>query len=519
MIEKSLGRVLLTTRNRAWYTALVKRVIDVAISLAALVLLAPFLALIAAAVRRDSPGPALYQGPRVGRKGKVFKILKFRTMYETPASYSGPSVTAHNDPRITPLGRWLRDTKLNELPQFWNVLKGDMSLVGPRPEDPTIAHKWPKPVWDEVLSVRPGITSSASVVYRHEESLLRAEDVFRQYVQELGPDKMRLDQLYVQHSSFCLDLDTLLWTTLILLPKISTYKLPERLLFVGPITRLVQRYVNWFVIDLLVALLAVGCTGLFWRAFGPLNVGWAKDVAAALALALLFSITGAALGVNRIDWTRATHEDAYDLLGAWTIAALVAFSANLLAGLLPSGLIVMASLLSLFGFVAVRYRERLATGLVSFILRHRAGAHSDRERVLIVGSHQNAQYAASILRQPGNAQRFQLFGFVDNDLFAQGMRVHGANVVGTHTDIPKLVATHDIKIIILADQGITQDQQHSIAELCRLANTRFVLMPNIVDSLGDLCRGSSATGETGNQVGDSSELAVQSVWQAEEPPG
>jgi hypothetical protein len=76
-----------------------------------------------------------------------------------------------------------------------------------------------------------------------------------------------------------------------------------------------------------------------------------------------------------------------------------------------------------------------------------------------------------------------------------------------------LVATHDIKIIILADQGITQNQQHSIAELCRLANTRFVLMPNIVDSLGDLCRGSSATGETGNQVGDSSELAVQSVWQ------
>ena len=92
----------------------------------------------------------IYRGaPHGKKKGNIFKILKFRTMYESPESYSGPRVTAHDDPRVTPLGRWLRATKLNELPQFWNVLKGEMSLVGPRPEDPTIALGWPRAVWDE----------------------------------------------------------------------------------------------------------------------------------------------------------------------------------------------------------------------------------------------------------------------------------------------------------------------------------------------------------------------------------
>ena len=104
-----------------------------------LFLLSPFFGIIAWAIKRDSPGPIFYRGRRVGRGGKEFTILKFRTMYECPESYAGPCITAKDDERIMPLGRWLRDTKINELPQLWNVLRGEMSLVGPRPEDPEIA--------------------------------------------------------------------------------------------------------------------------------------------------------------------------------------------------------------------------------------------------------------------------------------------------------------------------------------------------------------------------------------------
>ncbi len=96
--------------------------------------------------------------------GKGFGILKFRTMYERAESYAGPRVTGKQDRRITPLGQWLRNTKLNELPQLWNVLIGEMSLVGPRPEDPEIVKTWPADARKEILSVRPGITSPASIL-------------------------------------------------------------------------------------------------------------------------------------------------------------------------------------------------------------------------------------------------------------------------------------------------------------------------------------------------------------------
>ena len=103
--------------------------------------------------------------------------MKFRTMYEEQRSYSGPSVTAQDDDRITPLGHWLRDTKINELPQLWNVLKREMSLVGPRPEDAKIAETWEANEADEILSVRPGITSPASILYHDEEKILSSTDL------------------------------------------------------------------------------------------------------------------------------------------------------------------------------------------------------------------------------------------------------------------------------------------------------------------------------------------------------
>src|SRR5690606_29290266 len=104
--------------------------------------------------------------------GKPFRILKFRTMYECPDSYQGPGITAKGDDRVTPVGQWLRHTKLNELPQLWNVLRGDMSLVGPRPEDPDFVKQWSAETRAELLAVRPGITSPASVLFPDEESLL-----------------------------------------------------------------------------------------------------------------------------------------------------------------------------------------------------------------------------------------------------------------------------------------------------------------------------------------------------------
>ena len=164
-----------------------KRFCDVFFSILILLVLSPVFLYIALRIKHDSPGPVLFKGDRMGRFGKPFKILKFRTMYEDERSYNGAPVTAEGDERITPFGKYLRETKLNELPQFWNVIKGEMSLVGPRPEDLRIAQGWPEEVKAEVLSVRPGITSPASVIYRDEETILKGSGFMDDYLKTILP--------------------------------------------------------------------------------------------------------------------------------------------------------------------------------------------------------------------------------------------------------------------------------------------------------------------------------------------
>ncbi len=226
-------------------------------------------------------------------------------------------------PRVTPVGKWLRDTKLNELPQLWNVLKGEMSLVGPRPEDPEIAAEWPEDIRTEILSVRPGVTSPASVLYRDEESLLQGEQMMDTYLHTIAPNKQRLDQLYVRYRSFWLDLDVLIWTFLVLIPQVRNYQPPENRIYVGPVSLFTQRYLSWFTIDALTTFVAFGIAGAFWRSLGPLDVGWSKSIAFAIGFALIFSLTGALLGINQIDWARANAGDAIDLLPAVIVATLV----------------------------------------------------------------------------------------------------------------------------------------------------------------------------------------------------
>jgi len=132
--KEKLSYIDQASRIQKSWSAFIKRAFDVVVSGIGLIILSPIFSLIALGIKRDSPGPVYYRGARVGRHGKSFKMLKFRTMYERPESYNGTKLTANRDKRVTPLGQWLRDTKLNELPQLWNVFVGEMSLVGPRPE-------------------------------------------------------------------------------------------------------------------------------------------------------------------------------------------------------------------------------------------------------------------------------------------------------------------------------------------------------------------------------------------------
>lgn len=194
-----------------------KRLFDIACAATALLLLSPALLAVALWVRLDSPGPVIFLQQRVGRGGRLFSIFKFRTM-RAGAEAAGLPLTVGADPRITRAGAWLRRSKVDELPQLINVLWGDMSLVGPRPEVPRYVALYPADLRETVLSVRPGITDLASLAYRNESALLaRSADPERTYAEEILPAKLRYASQYVHTHTLWLDLKILLQTAWTLL--------------------------------------------------------------------------------------------------------------------------------------------------------------------------------------------------------------------------------------------------------------------------------------------------------------
>lgn len=189
-----------------------QRLFDIIAASAGLLLLSPLLLVIALWVKLDSPGPIFYRALRVGRGGAPFRLFKFRSMV-VDADRRGPGITIAGDARVTNSGRWLRRTKVDELPQLLNVLRGEMSLVGPRPEDPRYVALY-TPEQRRILKYRPGITSAASLVYRHEEVMLTGPDWETVYLQKVMPAKLMVDLEYMTQRSLYTDLQLILRTVL-----------------------------------------------------------------------------------------------------------------------------------------------------------------------------------------------------------------------------------------------------------------------------------------------------------------
>ena len=188
---------------------MLKRTLDFTAAALGLLLLSPLLLLVALLIRLDSRGPVFFRQVRVGRHGQPFRIFKFRTMTQTQTA-GAPQLTVGGDARITRAGRWLRRSKLDELPQLIDVLRGTMSLVGPRPEVPRYVEHYPEEHRERVLSVRPGITDFASVHFRNEGELLaRAADPEREYLEVILPSKLRYAMHYVDNVSVADDLRVL----------------------------------------------------------------------------------------------------------------------------------------------------------------------------------------------------------------------------------------------------------------------------------------------------------------------
>lgn len=219
MTEGKLPEEMNTPEVRPWVERLGrqrgrlvrKRIFDIGASLIILLITSPFLLLLALAIKLDSPGPVFYRQVRVGRYGKDFRIFKFRTMVQD-ADKKGLSLTTGHDPRITRVGRFIRKLRLDEFSQLLNVLKGEMSLVGPRPEVRRYVEAYAPEYWATLL-VRPGITAPSSIAFRNEDALLSASgDPEEIYIQQILPEKCRLNLEYLKNISVCRDIAVMFQT-------------------------------------------------------------------------------------------------------------------------------------------------------------------------------------------------------------------------------------------------------------------------------------------------------------------
>lgn len=189
---------------------LLRRVIDQVAAVLGLLICSPIFLVLAVWIKLDSQGPVFYRATRVGREGACFHLYKFRSMVYN-ADRNGPAVTASGDSRVTRSGHFIRRTKLDELPQLLNVFAGDMSLIGPRPEDPRYVALY-TPEQRAVLAFRPGITSPASLAFRHEEQLLQGPDWELMYREQVMPTKIAIDLTYMSRRNLRTDWDVILAT-------------------------------------------------------------------------------------------------------------------------------------------------------------------------------------------------------------------------------------------------------------------------------------------------------------------
>jgi lipopolysaccharide/colanic/teichoic acid biosynthesis glycosyltransferase len=445
---------------------MIKRSVDILAAAAGLLLLWPLLLLVALAVKLDSPGPVFFRQVRVGRGGRPFLIFKFRTMAHGRVR-AGPEITVGEDARITRVGAFLRRTKIDELPQLIDVLRGTMSLVGPRPEVPRYVAYYPPAVRDKVLSVRPGITDWASLRYRDENALLaQAADPEREYLEVVLPSKLRHAVEYVETASLANDLKVLgLTLSAVFVPEFPSRQLHGFMNSPGVWARVdrwmgaahARRMVLGTLVD---AVLVAAC----WFAAYAFRLGFERftpgrpwyDIALLGGVIVVYVLALQALGVRRAIWRFFGFGDVRRLAWACLVAGLVSAVAIQLAQLAAVSRAVLV-LHPLFVLVALSTARLLYRSVYEHTRNvvDSGGEDGERREAIVLGATDAARrLIAGIHRREG----WQVRCVLDDDPGRIGSRLAGIPVTGTleHLLDPETLAgaTHVIIALPQADDAL-----------------------------------------------------------------
>lgn len=486
-----------------------KRLFDIVVSLISLLLLSPFFLVIAIAIKLDSRGPVFHRGERLGKDAVLFRIFKFRTMVAN-ATRLGGGLTHRDDPRVTRVGRFLRRAKLDELPQLINVLTGEMSLVGPRPEDPRyLPHYTTRQ--RKVLTVRPGLTSIASIRYRHEEELLSPADWEKLYVETILPAKLDIELRYLSARSFAQDLLVLLATPFSLLrDNPGFHMLGERL---HRVEVWLEDRVAWVIIDIPLIIVAY----LMAIAVRSINakLDYPEVFFAALAGVIVYLIANYTFGIYHRFWRYASGQELVVVFSSVTCATLVlTFIDSLLSErVLPLGAIWLGGFFTFILLGAARYRRRLNRGMRQMVGNLFGFLSGSGARVLIVGAGEEGQLIAWRIQNQRAGHTYHVVGFVDDDRKKHGMRIHNVQVYGDRTAIPDLVVRLYVDLILIAIPPPQLSQSRELLAVCRKTSAQVKVLPGLFDWL-------KVNGQTSGWVDLSDEdLMQRTEYQADRASG
>lgn len=467
----------------------------------ALVVLSPLLLVVALSVALTSRGPVLFRQPRVGRDGRTFTFYKFRSMRVLEG---GLPLTAAGDARITPIGKVLRKLKLDELPELWNVVRGDMALVGPRPEVPRYVDL-DDPLWQEVLAVRPGLTDPVTLRLRNEEELLGALDgdpdtFYRSY---LLPFKLRGYRGYLRQRSAWSDL-LVLWDTLlgVLLPGRNPPPASQEIALLwgetesGAVELPVRR--SWsqvlvpqlqFGLDLLVLAGAFVLAYLLRFDFNLPHTEW-ENVARQLPYVMLLQLgLSLAFGIPSFVWRYISLAEvqAFVKAGALSAAVLLAvwwlLPANLQPWRVPRSVILLDALLAAGGLLAVRVMRRMQYERQQRQRRQATApaAELGSQAVLLVGAGQAGILAAREIRR--HHPHLEIKGFIDDDRGKRGAVIQGIRVLGSSRELPRLVPALGIERVIVTIAEASPLALSRILEICQKIPVPARIMPGLFTML------------------------------------
>jgi FlaA1/EpsC-like NDP-sugar epimerase/lipopolysaccharide/colanic/teichoic acid biosynthesis glycosyltransferase len=441
---------------------MLKRFIDILLSLSGILLTLPFFPFIALLIKLDSKGSVFYLCERVGKDGKVFKMYKLRTMYNTPVSI-GASVCPAGDPRVTPMGRFLRRTKLNEVPQLLNVLKGDMTLVGPRPEAPDLAALYP-PYAKEIFTVKPGLVGPTQILGRNEDEWYpTGVDPQQYYLESILPKKLPIDLEYVRHASTRTDLRYLILGVKETLFKVLSWKL------------LLQNrsQLGMLGIDLALCLFSMALA-LLLRFEGWPPGAHAGNVLQLLSAGVLIRLPCfVSFGLYRTLVRYLSYADILNVCKGISAGNLLLIGWATFFPLYPfSRAVFLIDWLSLiFLMSAVRFALRLA-----WEWQVKARPLLLQRRVLIYGAGDTGSLAYRFLT--GDKERgYEVVGFLDDDLAKRHRTLHGRKVLGNRFNIEAVAKLYQIQEILLAMPHAAPHDLRKITQACYKAGVRYRLFP------------------------------------------